>query len=107
MLVVFFLKKSRTAVQAEQDAAAPAPPRWSYAWCRGHIHVEIMCYLEDGTCATFHSPGLPDDREVIESYLEFISALTDVNIGIPQNYVPYKQFPLNMRLLEEPLELKE
>jgi hypothetical protein len=75
--------------------------------CHDHVHVSIATQMQDGTIGTFHSPGLPRDRETIEMYLEYIAVLTDKPIRFDKDFTARDSFPSDIPLLEEPLELDD
>jgi hypothetical protein len=53
---------------------------WTKKRCRDHVHVEIITRLDDGTCVTFLSPGLPDDLKMLTDYLDKIYRKTGLHI---------------------------
>jgi hypothetical protein len=76
---------------------------WTKKRCRNHVHVEVITKLEDGTCLTLLSPGLPDNLCRLTDYLDKISRKTGLHIP-PHAYREHSEIPRVISVPETPYE---
>jgi hypothetical protein len=76
---------------------------WTKKRCRDHMHVEVITKLEDGTCVTFLSPGLPDNLSRLTDYLDKIYRKTGLHIP-PHAYRERLEMPRVISVPETPYE---
>jgi hypothetical protein len=76
---------------------------WTKKRCRDHVHVEVITKLEDGTCVTFLSPGLPDSLSRLTDYLDKIYRKTGLHIP-PHAHRERSEIPRVISVPETPYE---
>ena len=76
---------------------------WTKKRCRDHMHVEVITTLEDGTCLTLLSPGLPDNLSRLTDYLDKIYRKTGLHIP-PHAYRERSEIPRVISVPETPYE---
>ncbi|MFL5659892.1 MAG: hypothetical protein ACJ8BW_00915 [Ktedonobacteraceae bacterium] len=89
-------------IEVKDHDNLPPLPIWTKKECPGgHVHIEVVSRLQDGTCVTYFSPGLDDDDDLHKDYLIFVSSYLEETIPF-ESYVSHEKFPHLLSVPESP-----